>query len=97
MRAFWAAYWPPVLLWVVGLSLAAFCLMGLDKHRAKTGGWRVRERTFFLLALLGGSPGAVLGMQAFRHKTKHWYFKYGLPVLLLLQILTWLIFCFCRK
>ena len=74
------------LLWVLALSLADFVLMGVDKRRAKRGAWRVKERTFFLLALLGGSPGALLGMWAFRHKTRHWYFKFGLPAILLAQI-----------
>ena len=68
------------------MSLLDFCLMGFDKHRAKRNGWRVRERTFFLLALLGGSPGAILGMRLFHHKTRHWYFKYGLPAILILQL-----------
>ena len=74
------------LLWVLALSLADFVLMGVDKRRAKRGAWRVKERTFFLLALLGGSPGALLGMWTFRHKTRHWYFKFGLPAILSAQI-----------
>ena len=74
------------LLWVLALSLADFALMGVDKRRAKRGAWRVKERTFFLLALLGGSPGALLAMWAFRHKTRHWYFKFGLPAILSAQI-----------
>lgn len=73
-------------LWLGAVSLADFVLMGVDKRRAKKGDWRVKERTFFLLALAGGTPGAILGMWTFRHKTKHWYFKYGLPALLLAQI-----------
>ena len=75
-----------VLLWVAALSLADFVLMGVDKWKAKRGAWRVKESTFFLLAALGGAPGAILGMWAFRHKTRHWYFKFGLPALLLGQI-----------
>lgn len=74
------------LVWVAALSLADFVLMGMDKWKAKRGAWRVRERTFFLLAALGGAPGAILGMWAFRHKTRHWYFKFGLPALLLAQL-----------
>ena len=74
------------LLWMLALSLADFALMGVDKRRAKRGAWRVKERTFFLLALLGGSPGALLGMWTFRHKTRHWYFKFGLPAILSAQI-----------
>ena len=75
-----------VLLWVASLSLADFALMGVDKWKAKRGAWRVKERTFFLRAALGGSPGAILGMWAFRHKTRHWYFKFGLPAILLAQL-----------
>ena len=41
---------------------------------------------FFLIALLGGAAGGILGMYAFRHKTRHWYFKWGLPAILLLQL-----------
>lgn len=74
-----------VILWCLALSLADFLLMGLDKRRARRGEWRVPEKWFFLLALLGGAPGAILGMYAFRHKTRHWYFKFGLPAILLLQ------------
>lgn len=72
-----SALWTVLPWWSAALSLLAFGLMGLDKRRARRGGWRIRERTFFLLALLGGSPGAIAGMWAFRHKTRHWYFKYG--------------------
>lgn len=76
----------PFLYWVLCASALDFALMGIDKHRAKTEQWRIRERTFFLIALLGGTPGAILGMYAFRHKTRHGKFKWGLPALLLLQL-----------
>lgn len=68
------------------LSLIDFLLMGIDKGRAKGGGWRIPERVLLGLALLGGSPGGVLGMKLFRHKTRHWYFRYGLPGILMLQV-----------
>lgn len=61
--------------------------MGADKSKARRQVWRVPEKWFFLLALLGGAPGAILGMRAFHHKTRHWYFKWGLPAILLLQLL----------
>lgn len=81
----------PLLYWVLCASALDFALMGIDKRRARTGQWRVRERTFFLVALLGGTPGAIFGMYAFRHKTRHGKFKWGLPALLLLQLgLLWL-------
>ena len=63
-------------LWLALMSLVLFALMGADKRRARTGAWRVPEKTLFLLALLGGALGGMLGMRAFRHKTKHWYFVY---------------------
>ena len=69
------------------MNIWAFALMGFDKRRAKqNGARRIRERTLFLSALLGGSAGAVLGMWVFRHKTRHWYFVWGLPLILLAQL-----------
>ena len=68
-------------------NLTAFVLMGLDKRRARRDKWRISEKTLFLPAVLGGSLGAILGMHLFHHKTKHWYFRYGLPALLAVQIL----------
>ncbi len=72
--------------YLLGINLLAFALMGVDKHRAKRNLWRISERALFLSALLGGSLGAIFGMRFFRHKTKHWYFVYGMPLILLLQI-----------
>ena len=72
--------------YLVTVNLWAFGLMWFDKRRAKRpGARRVRERTLFLSALLGGSLGAVIGMWTFRHKTKHWYFVWGMPAILALQ------------
>lgn len=79
-------FWPWLAGWAGIMSLANFCLMGFDKRRARRDGWRVRERTFFIVALLGGALGGVTGMFFFRHKTRHWYFRYGLPAILLLQL-----------
>ena len=59
------------------INLIAFAMMGIDKKRARQGAWRISEKALFGSALLGGSIGAILGMWHFRHKTKHWYFKYG--------------------
>ena len=60
-------------------------MMGVDKSRAKRKAWRISEKALFSWALAGGSFGTIAGMYAFRHKTRHWYFKYGLPVILLVQ------------
>ena len=74
------------LLWVLALSALAFALMGADKGRARAGRRRIPERVLFAAAILGGSPGAIAGMWAFRHKTRHWYFRDGLPALLAAQL-----------
>jgi len=77
------------IVWIViaGMNLIAFALMGIDKHRAKAGKWRIKEVTLFLVTALFGGLGGTLGMYVFRHKTKHWYFKIGFPVLLIIQII----------
>ena len=72
--------------WLAAVNLAAFCLMGIDKRRAKRDRWRIRESTLFLSAALGGSVGAILGMWVFHHKTRHWYFVVGMPLILIAQL-----------
>ena len=77
---------PLLIGYLVLVNLWAFALMGFDKYRAKKkGARRIRERTLFLSALLGGGLGACLGMWCFRHKTKHWYFAVGMPLILLAE------------
>ncbi len=79
--------WGTVLLvWLAVINLVTFAIYGVDKAKAKRGAWRVPEKTLFLLPLLGGSLGALLGMRVFHHKTKHWYFVWGIPLILLAQI-----------
>ena len=81
----------PLLIYLAAVNVLAFAVYGWDKARSKVrGARRVPEKTLFLLALLGGSVGAILGMRVWRHKTRHWYFKYGLPAILLAQLaLAW--------
>ena len=67
------------------MNILAFCLMGIDKHRARTRQWRIPERVLFGAALLGGSAGAWAGMYLFHHKTRHWYFVVGMPLILTVQ------------
>ena len=77
----------PILLVVLTvMNLLAFALMGIDKMKAKRGAWRIPEKTLFLVTALFGALGGTLGMKVFRHKTKHWYFKWGFPALLAVQI-----------
>ena len=83
------------LLWyLAAVNLVTFTVYGVDKAKARRGAWRVPEKTLFLLPLLGGSIGALLGMRTFRHKTKPWYFVWGIPAILLAQIAlaVWLLY-----
>lgn len=75
-------------LWIylVVVNILAFALYGIDKYKAKAGAWRIPEKTLLGIAVLGGSVGAIAGMKTFHHKTKHWYFRYGLPALLAIQL-----------
>ena len=68
------------------LNLFSYFLMGRDKAHAKRSEWRIPERTLFLAAGCFGALGALIGMHRFRHKTKHWYFRLGFPVMLALQV-----------
>ena len=76
-----------VLLWVLLWNIIAFVLMGIDKWKAAHESRRIRERTLFLSAVLGGSVGALLGMNLFRHKTQHRSFVIGMPAILIVQVL----------
>ena len=82
--------WPYLLL----INLITLVVYGVDKHRAQKGKWRISEKTLFLLPLIGGSVGAIAGMYLFRHKTKHWYFRIGLPLILVAQLVLagWLMY-----
>ena len=76
-----------LLGYFISMNLIGFALMGIDKYRAKKRSFRIPEATLFIVAIIGGSIGSIIGMYAFRHKTRHWYFVYGMPFILLLQII----------
>lgn len=75
-----------IVTYLVIMNLIGFAIMGVDKWKAKHHAWRIPENTLFIVAIIGGSLGAIIGMYTFRHKTRHWYFVYGLPAILALQI-----------
>jgi len=79
-----------VILTIAGyfvvLNVTGFALMGIDKWKARRGAFRIPESTLFIVALIGGSVGSILGMYTFRHKTRHWYFVFGMPAILLAQL-----------
>lgn len=76
-----------LLEYLIAVNLIGFALMGIDKYKAKKRAFRIPEATLFIVAIIGGSIGSIIGMYAFRHKTRHWYFVYGMPAILILQIL----------
>ena len=75
-----------IVYYLIALNIVTFLVYGIDKSKAKQGSWRISEATLLTLAIIGGSIGALLGMQVCHHKTMHKKFKYGLPLILLAQI-----------
>ncbi len=75
-----------MVVYLAVMTAIGFLSMYIDKKRAREHRWRIPEKTLFLIAVLGGSIGSNLGMRVCRHKTKHWYFVVGMPMILVLQI-----------
>ncbi|MDE7224928.1 MAG: DUF1294 domain-containing protein [Acetatifactor sp.] len=75
-----------IIAYLICINLAGLISMGLDKRKAIRRQWRISESTLFLIALLGGSMGSIMGMQLFRHKTKHWYFVWGMPAIFFIEL-----------
>lgn len=73
-------------LYLITINVITFALYGMDKWRAMTRQWRIREKKLIGLAVIGGSVGAMIGMTVFHHKTRKWYFKLGIPAILVIQI-----------
>jgi uncharacterized membrane protein YsdA (DUF1294 family) len=71
---------------LIVINVVTFVVYGIDKWKAMKGRWRISELTLLLLAVIGGSIGALLGMRVWHHKTKHLKFKYGVPLILLAQL-----------
>ena len=86
--------WKILFIWLVAINLITFAAFGIDKRKAVKGKFRISEVTLFVLSLAGGSLGGLAAMYAFRHKTKKWYFKFGIPLILVLQLA---VICFILK
>ena len=76
-----------LISYVIIMNIIGFALMGIDKHKAKKRAFRIPEATLFTVALIGGSIGSILGMYTFRHKTRHRSFVYGMPAILIIQVI----------
>lgn len=75
-----------ILYYLLAVNIATFFLYGIDKYKAKKGKWRISEATLLLMAVIGGSIGAWAGMRLWHHKTMHKKFKYGIPIIIILQV-----------
>ena len=76
-----------IIIYIIAINIISFIVMGVDKRKAQKRAWRIPESTLFVLAIIGGSIGSILGMHLFHHKTRHGYFLYGMPAILVVQIL----------
>ena len=74
------------LIYLIIMNLVGLAVMAMDKSKARHHAWRIPEKTLFLVSILGGSVGTWAGMYLFHHKTKHWYFVVGMPLILAAQL-----------
>lgn len=74
------------------INSISFIVIFIDKQRAIKRQWRIKESTLFLLSFMGGSIGTLLGMYNFRHKTKHFKFTLGIPLIIIIQIMIFIFF-----
>lgn len=74
------------IYYLIAINIIAFIVYGIDKFKAKKRYWRIPESTLLLLAIIGGSVGAWLGMMLWRHKTKHWKFMIGVPAVFVIHL-----------
>ena len=81
-----------IILYLFGINIIGFFIMGIDKYKAKKGFWRTPEKTIFTITLLGGGIGTIAGMYTFRHKTKKLRFTVGLPTILISEIVLFIYF-----
>ena len=86
-----------LLLYLLIINALGLILMRIDKKKAQLGRWRIPESTLMAVTVLGGSMGTMLGMNLFRHKTKHPKFSLGIPVILVLQVMIAVILLIIRK
>ena len=75
-----------IICYLLAINIATFLLYGIDKYKAKKGKWRISEATLLTMAAIGGSIGAWAGMRVWHHKTMYKKFKYGIPLIIIMQI-----------
>ena len=75
-----------IICYLLAVNIVTFILYGIDKYKAKKGKWRISEATLLTMAAIGGSIGAWAGMRLWHHKTMHKKFKYGIPLIIIMQV-----------
>ena len=75
-----------ILGYFLAVNITSFLLYGIDKFKARKNLWRISEATLLMMAVIGGSIGAWSGMRLWHHKTMHKKFKYGIPIIIILQV-----------
>ena len=74
------------MYYLLAINIVSFFLYGIDKYKAKKNKWRISEATLLMMAVIGGCIGAWIGMLLWHHKTMHKKFKYGIPIIFILQV-----------
>ncbi len=75
-----------IIGYVIVINVITLMMYGIDKWKAKHSKWRIPEATLLIMAAVGGSIGAWMGIKLFHHKTLHKKFKYGVPGIFLIQL-----------
>ncbi|NTW04987.1 MAG: DUF1294 domain-containing protein [Peptococcaceae bacterium] len=83
--------------YIVAINILGIFLMLLDKLKARSGNWRISEKTLIFIAILGGAPGVYLGLKIFNHKTRHFKFNTIVPAIILIQLLICIYYLYGRN
>ncbi|KJS15841.1 MAG: membrane protein [Peptococcaceae bacterium BRH_c4b] len=83
-----------LIYYIIAINIVGVFIMAWDKMKARAGAWRISENNLLLIALVGGSVGIYLGLKVFRHKSRHYKFSVGVPIIFLIQagIVVWLFY-----
>lgn len=76
-----------MIYYLIIINIIGFYLMYIDKKKAIKNAYRIPEKNLFLICIIGGSLGTMIGMYKFHHKTKHSKFVYGVPLILIINII----------
>ena len=78
---------PIIFIYLAVINLYGFLVCGIDKLKAKLNSFRISEKHLFIVCFIGGAFGILLGMNTFRHKTKHTKFTVGVPIICVIWVI----------